>query len=72
MNGDGTSCNLWFDGVWQQCCDAHDIAYGMGVDKTLADLNLAQCVANTGHSAMALIMLAGVTLFGWLFYKWRR
>lgn len=70
MNGDG--CTLWFDGVWRSCCDAHDLAYGAGVDKVIADIDLARCVAGTGHGGMGLLMLAGVTIFGWLFYKRRK
>lgn len=67
----GNGCTLWFDGVWRQCCDLHDLAYAAGTDKILADLDLARCVAQTGHGTMGLIMLAGVTFFGWLFYRRR-
>lgn len=71
MFGPGDGCTLWLDGVWRQCCDVHDLAYQAGADKVPADLELALCVAQTGHGAMALIMLAGVTLFGWIFYRRR-
>lgn len=67
MTPDG--CSLWIDGVWRHCCDAHDLAYLNGTDKIIADLDLARCVADTGNGTMALIMLAGVTLFGWLFLR---
>lgn len=78
MAGSGTDrlvsdgCTLWFDGVWRACCDAHDVAYSAFADKVQSDLELALCVARTGHGAMALIMLAGVLAFGWLFYPRKR
>ena len=65
-------CTLWFNGDWRQCCDWHDFQYATGIPKVTADLDLAACVAHTGHGIMGLIMLAGVTLFGWLFYRKRR
>ena len=68
FKGDG--CTMWFDGVWRACCDAHDFAYTYGANKILADLDLATCVAKTGHGAMGLVMLAGVTIGGW--YWWHR
>ena len=43
-----------------------------GADKIPADLELALCVAQTGQGAMALIMLAGVSTCGWLFFRRRR
>jgi hypothetical protein len=67
MTGDG--CTDWINGVWRSCCDAHDLAYAAGLPKIPADLDLASCVAGTGHGVMALVMLAGVTIFGWLFYS---
>jgi len=66
------ACTAWFDGAWGACCAVHDVAYAAGVDKITADLDLAACVAHTGHGVMALVMLAGVTLFGWLFYRKRK
>lgn len=74
MEGDG--CTLWLQGwgqtSWRHCCETHDVNYAAGMDKIAADLDLAVCVAQTGQGAMALIMLAGLTLFGWLFYRRRR
>lgn len=71
----GNGCTLWIDGwagsSWRHCCDLHDLAYLAGADKIQSDLELALCVAQTGHGAMALVMLVGVTLFGWLFYRRR-
>lgn len=70
---EGDGCTLWFQGwgnsSWRHCCDVHDVNYAAGLDKISADLELAVCVAQTGHGWMALIMLAGVTAFGWLFYR---
>lgn len=68
----GNGCTGWFDGVWRHCCDAHDLDYALGVDKLQADLALAACVTDTGHPIIALVMLAGVTLFGWFFYRRRK
>ena len=65
-------CTGWFDGVWGACCALHDAAYASGADKVRSDLELALCVAKTGHGAMALVMLIGVSIFGWLFYRGRR
>lgn len=72
--GPGDGCTFWIDGwgdiSWRHCCDVHDIAYLDGtVPRTQADLELALCVAQTGHGVMALVMLVGVTVLGWLFYK---
>lgn len=76
MEAEGDGCTLWFDGwgdvSWRHCCDAHDLAYAGGFDKIGADLDLATCVAQTGNGVVGLIMLAGLTLFGWLFYRVRR
>jgi hypothetical protein len=33
-----------------------------------ADFDLAACVAQSGHAGIAALMLAGLTLFGWIFY----
>ena len=41
-------------------------------DKIVADLDLSRCVAGTGHGITGLVMLAGVTVFGWLFYRRRK
>lgn len=65
----GDGCTLWFDGNWRHCCDVHDVAYTTSSGKLMADFDLAVCVAQTGHPGIALIMLAGVTLFGWIFYR---
>lgn len=68
----GDGCTLWLQGTWRHCCEAHDIAYGAGFDKLQADLDLGLCVAQTGHPLMAIVMVLGVLLFGWLFWKPKR
>ncbi|HEV7293111.1 MAG TPA: hypothetical protein VGN79_12400 [Devosia sp.] len=65
-SGDG--CTLFPDGNWRHCCDAHDLAYTLGGDKVLIDLELASCVAQTGNGLAALIMLLGLTAGGWLWW----
>jgi hypothetical protein len=54
------------------CCNFHDLAYAAHADKITADLNLALCVAHEGLGGIGLLMLAGVTLFGWAFYRKRK
>jgi len=48
------------------------LAYGAGLDKIAADLDLARCVSDLGLGWVGLLMLAGVTLFGWAFYPRKR
>ncbi len=57
---------------WSHCCQQHDLAYTLGTpSRPEADAQLAQCVADaTGWSALAVLMWAGVALFGGIF--WRR
>lgn len=61
-------CTGWIEGNWRQCCDIHDLAYAAQLPKVLADINLQDCVAAHGHPIMGLVMWAGVTLFGGIFY----
>lgn len=62
-------CTGWFANGWNNCCVIHDIQYNhSGVSKSVADYNLASCVADTGHIGMALLMYLAVTLFGNLWY----
>lgn len=68
LAGDG--CTLFPDGNWRHCCHAHDLSYSLGGDKTQIDLELALCVAHTGNGLVALVMLAGLTLGGWVWW-WR-
>ena len=50
------------------CCWRHDLAYAFRDPKITADLELALCVSNAGLGWVGLLMLVGVTCFGWLFY----
>lgn len=67
-------CTLFPEGTWAQCCAVHDMAYAGDVDVTKwqADVELFQCVAQSSNYVVAAVMLIGVTLFGWLFYKGRK
>ncbi|MEM9734230.1 MAG: hypothetical protein AAF903_12220 [Pseudomonadota bacterium] len=67
-------CTLWWDRLfgkdWSHCCAAHDEAYAIGIDRGLADAVLEACVAAaSGSPLLGLIMFAGVSAFGWLFYR---
>ncbi len=64
----GDGCTLFPQGNWRHCCDAHDFGYAVGGDKVQIDLELALCVAQTGNGVIGLLMLAGVTLGGWLWW----
>ena len=58
---------------WQHCCIAHDLAYSAGAPRGEADAELYQCILQaTGLDWLATMMLAGVTLFGWIFYNRHR
>lgn len=82
MAGSGTTdlvgdyCTLFPDRVFgvdlSYCCFRHDLAYAAFTDKIAADLDLARCVAEAGLGGIALLMLTGVTLFGWAFYPRKR
>lgn len=73
----GDGCTLWLDGLgpfdWRHCCDAHDLAYYELADKLEADFELAVCVALAGGPivgpVMGALMLAGVLVFGWIWYE---
>lgn len=66
---------LWW--TWKHCCDVHDVAYSVGGsewDRLVADFNLAGCVAGVSPilAIIAAIMLAGTTLAGWLWFRFKR
>lgn len=73
----GDGCTDFFNGDWRACCDAHDYAYAHAstvMQKIAADGALFQCVWHTGqgdvwHLLIGLIMLVGVSIFGWFFWK---
>lgn len=60
-------CTLFWDGDWGKCCQIHDLEYGMLVNKLAADWHLFTCVG-ASNWLIALIMFAGVSIFGWFFY----
>lgn len=67
-------CDLWWDGVWKQCCDAHDVAFftpGDLSDFINANVDMAVCIAGTGHWIMAAIMFVGVMIGGAFVWKWK-
>lgn len=61
------------DVSWSHCCQAHDRAYEMQVDKGQADRDLYSCVkdsSNTfGIGLIAVLVFMGVVVFGRKFYK---
>jgi LPXTG-motif cell wall-anchored protein len=71
-------CTFWpdrFAGMdWSHCCAAHDLAYRTGIPgmgRAAADAELFRCVTEaTGAHWFAGLMFAGVSVFGWVF--WRR
>lgn len=64
--------DTWFGRDIGHCCQQHDLAYLIGTPvKSAADIALAHCVYDaTGSGLLGAVMLGGVTLFGWFF--WRR
>lgn len=67
-------CTFWPDALagveWGRCCAAHDLAYATGLDRSAADIALYSCVLQATHAAwFAGLMFAGVSLFGWIFWK---
>lgn len=69
----GPGCDLWFNGSWAACCEAHDLAYQHGTDflgYLEANWNLGTCVWQ--HSpANAVVMVVGTTAVGWAVYKFK-
>ncbi|MFA0790101.1 FAD-binding oxidoreductase [Microbulbifer echini] len=66
-------CSIFPDGtpnqsdLWLDCCRVHDYAYWKGgsyAQRQEADRNLEACVAKTGESEVALLMLVGVRVGG--------
>lgn len=66
-------CTFFPEGSWQHCCKAHDKAYEMQVDKSVADTNLYNCVKESsdvyGIGLVATLMFIGISIFGRRFYK---
>ena len=66
-------CSAFPDGtfknkkLWLECCVEHDKAYWKGgtyQERKNADKALKRCVAEVGHSKIALLMFAGVRVGG--------
>lgn len=63
-------CTGWWEGTWAACCAIHDSMYAQQfTTKLQADIDLMRCVAEHGGWPMALLMFAGVSLFGGLFWR---
>lgn len=76
-------CTGWFEGWWSHCCEIHDSQYANSINRYVSDVDLLKCVTNSYpevlmnspelavviSGAIAVIMFAGVRLFGWYFYK---
>jgi hypothetical protein len=74
----GNGCDFWPEGLfgldWTRCCDLHDFQYTAGgnlLDKFAADAALRACVDQV-LPGMGVVMFVGVSLGGWLFFRWRR
>lgn len=67
-------CDAWPDGTWKLCCDIHDVQFTEGGDLfqfLQSNWDLGVCVAQ--HDWLnAALMFAGTTLFGGLFFRWKR
>ena len=66
-------CSLFPDGtvtqknLWQKCCEKHDFYYWKGgtyQDRIDADVELKECVAETGLSDLSKLMYLGVRVGG--------
>lgn len=70
-------CTGWFEGWWADCCKAHDMDYLNQVVRSVADADLASCVAlsagtpsaGIAGAVVAGIMFIGVKVFGKRFYR---
>lgn len=71
-------CTLFLEGFstkysWSHCCEAHDRAYEIQVDKSQADIDLFNCVREADPTAVtwvvAVLMFVGVSLFGARWYR---
>lgn len=74
-------CTLWPDKTftldYQHCCQAHDKAYELQVDRKEADKELFKCIYESTDNAlliipaliMASVMYMGVRVFGKRFFN---
>lgn len=56
----------------QTCCQRHDEAYALGVDRLLADRMLRRCLQQAGYPVRAQVFYVAVRLVGWTRYYWLR
>jgi hypothetical protein len=59
-------------GDTQTCCQKHDEAYALGVDRLIADKSLRRCLQHAGYPARAQCFYIAVRLVGWTRYYWLR
>ena len=53
--------------LWLSCCTVHDYAYWKGgtyADRFKADVDMQQCVSDSGEPEIGILMLAGVRVGG--------
>lgn len=66
-------CTFFIEGSWSHCCQAHDKAYELQVDKGQADRELYSCVKDSSDTSgiilVAALMFVAVSLLGKRFYK---
>ena len=63
------NCTFFIEGTWSECCARHDRRYSnRRLTRSQADLLLFRCVRKKSL-IIALIMYAGVRLFGQFYYK---
>lgn len=66
-------CTFFPEGSWSHCCQSHDKAYELQVDKSTADLELYNCVKEASPTGItwivAALMFVGVSLLGKKFYR---
>lgn len=72
-------CTLSPEGWWQDCCEIHDAAYTVQIDKSKADASLMKCIYESGEGmfavpslAIAFIFFTAVSFFGSKFYNKRK
>lgn len=75
-------CSMFPDGIWGECCLAHDIDYWMGGDKMQrfrSDVRLRECIQKTGEGlltfkALSWLMWTGVRFGGYFWlptpFRW--
>lgn len=72
-------CTLSPDGWWTDCCQAHDAAYTVQIDKNEADAELMKCIYESSDGILAVpslivafIFFGAVSFWGSKFYNKRK